>query len=72
MVVERDIEWSLDNIQLYLLPKLRSNVGAHRTDSVMALAMTVCDAVDSAIVMGKNNDAAELAVMYQSQQQKEQ
>ncbi len=71
MLQTHDIELSLDNIHLYLLPKLRSNVGAHRTDSVMALAMTVCDAVDSAIVMSKNNDAAELAVIYQSQQQKE-
>ena len=68
MLVERDIELTLDNIELYLLPKLRANVGAQRRDSVMALALQVCDAIDSAIVQRKGDDAAELATIYNTSQ----
>ena len=68
MLIERDIELTLDNIQLYLLPKLRANVGAQQRDSVMALALQVCDALDSAIVKRKNDDAAELATIYNTSQ----
>ncbi len=68
MLVERDIELTLDNIELYLLPKLRANVGAQRRDSVMAISLQVCDAIDSAIVKRKNDDAAELATIYNTSQ----
>ena len=68
MLAERDIELNLDNIQLYLTPKLRANVGAQRIDSVKATAMQLCDALDSAIVKGKNDDAAELATIYNTSQ----
>jgi len=68
MMAERDIELTLDNIELYLLPKLRANVGAQRRDSVMVMALQVCDALDSAIVQRKGDDAAELATIYNTSQ----
>jgi serine phosphatase RsbU (regulator of sigma subunit) len=68
MLAERDIELTLDNIELYLLPKLRANVGAQRCDSVMVLSLLLCDALDSAVVKRKNDDAAELATIYNTSQ----
>ena len=68
MLDEHDIERSLDNIQLYLLPKLRANVAAGRRDSVMELSGIVCDAVDSAIVKSKNDETAELATVFETGQ----
>lgn len=68
MFVERDIELTLDNIQLYLLPKVRANVGAQRRDTVMETAMQLCEALDSAIVKSKSDDAAELATIYNTSQ----
>ena len=68
MLVERDIELTLDNIQLYLLPKVRANIGAGRSDSVMVTAQQLCNALDSAIVKNKNDDTAELATIYNTSQ----
>ena len=68
MLADRDIDLSLDNIQLYLLPKLRANIGAMRRDSVIAIAGNLCDVLDSAIIENKTNDAAELATIYDTQQ----
>ena len=70
LMVQRDMEYSLDHIQLYLLPKLRANVGAHRVDSVMNMSLMVCNAVDSAINKSKSETTAELAALYNTQQQK--
>ena len=67
MLDDWGIDLTLDNIQLYLLPKLRANVGAMRKDSVMAISMELCDALDSAIVKRKNDDTAELATIYDTE-----
>ena len=68
MLRERDIELTLDNIQLYLMPKLRANAAAGTVDSVRAMAIQLCDALDSAIVKNKMDDAAELATIYNTSQ----
>ena len=72
MMNQQGKEYSLDNIKLYLLPKLRSNIGAQRRDSVMSLALQACIAIDRAITKGKSDDAAELATIYETGQKKEQ
>lgn len=72
MLDEHDIDLSLDNIQLYLLPKVRANIGALRRDSVMAVSTSLCNALDSAIVQSKNDDTAELATIYETQQKEAQ
>ena len=68
MLKEHGMVLSLDNIQLYLLPKMRANIGANRRDSVLALAPYLCNKVDSAINFSKEDDAAELATIYDIQQ----
>ena len=59
---------SLGNIQQFLLPKYRANVGAQRRDSAIAIGAFICDALDSAIVKSSEDDAAELATIYATQQ----
>ena len=55
---------SLDNIQKYYLPKFRANLGARRKDSVIAVGAQICNALDSAIYLARQDDAAELATIY--------
>jgi len=63
-----DYKLTLDNIAGYLLPKFRANSGAGRRDSAYAVAVKICNALDSALVWQKNDDAAELATIYDTQQ----
>ena len=63
-----DMQLSLDNIQKYMLPKYRANMGAGRRDSVIATGLWICDALDSAVVWQRQDDAAELATVYETQQ----
>ena len=67
MLSEWDMSLTLDNIELYLLPKIRANAGAMRKDSVVALSMKLCDALDSAIAKNKHDDTAQLATIYETQ-----
>ncbi len=59
---------SLDIISRYILPKFKSNLSAHRTDSALAIAHRLCNVLDSAISKNKKDDAIELATMYNTQQ----
>ena len=68
LLKKNDITLTLDNIQQYLLPKYRANVGALRKDSAIAIGLQICNALDSAIYSAKQNDAAELATMYDTHQ----
>ena len=61
---DQGIKYTLDNIKQYLLPKFRANVGALRKDSAIAVGVQICEALDSAILWAKENDAAELATIY--------
>ena len=63
-----DLKMTLDNIQTYLLPKYLANVGAHRIDSAIAIGTRICHSLDSAIMWQKQDDAAELATIYETQQ----
>ena len=65
---QNGITLTLDNIQEFLLPKYRANVGALRRDSAIAIGTQICNALDSAIYSAKQNDAAELATIYDTQQ----
>lgn len=62
---------TLDNIQQYMLPKLRANLNARRNDQALATSIRLADALDSAIVRSKNDKAAELATVYHTQEIKE-
>ena len=58
------MELSLDNIQLYMLPKYRANVEARRRDSAVVAAVRILDVLDSAISNQKTTAMAELATIY--------
>ena len=62
------MEMSLDNIQLYLLPKYRANVGAGRGDSARVAAQRILFLLDSAITDRKNSESAQLATIYHTNQ----
>ncbi len=67
-----DLRPNLENIQYLMLPKLRSNILAHRTDSAMAIGLRLCAVLDSAIVLEKKDAALELATIYETQQKEAQ
>lgn len=60
---------SLDNIQLYLLPKYQANAKAGRRDSAVVAGTKILAILDSAITEKKNSETAELATLYNTQQQ---
>ena len=59
---------SLDNIQLYMLPKYRANAGAGRSDSARVIGARILALLDSAIISQKNSSTVELATIYNTQQ----
>lgn len=66
------MEFSLDNIQLYMLPKFRANVEAGRRDSARAVAQHILSLLDSAITSQKNSAMAELATIYNTNEKEAQ
>ena len=67
MFEQTGMELSLDNIQLYMLPKFRANMEAGRRDSTRAIASNLLSLLDSAITAYKNSATAELATIYDTQ-----
>ena len=63
---------TLDNIEIYLLPKYRANINAHRDREARETAAQICESLDSAIIWNRADKAAELAMMYQTQEIKHQ
>ena len=61
------MEASLDNIQLYMLPKYWANKNAGRRDSAKVAADRILNVLDSAITGQKNSSTAELATIYDTQ-----
>ena len=62
-----DTRMTLDNLHDYLLPKYRANMEAHRTDSALAIGRWICSVLDTAIVKERQNNATELAAIYDMQ-----
>ncbi|MBQ2210456.1 MAG: SpoIIE family protein phosphatase [Prevotella sp.] len=60
-------EITLDNIQLYMLPKYRANAEAGRRDSAVVIGQRILNLLDSAITSQKNSATAELATIYDTQ-----
>ena len=61
------MEPSLDNIQLYMLPKFTANKESGRRDSAKVIAERILTLLDSAITGQKNSATAELATLYDTQ-----
>ena len=71
MMDEIGLEPSLDNIQLYMLPKYRANAETGRKDSARIMGNKILEMLDSAIVAYKNSTTAELATIYDTNGKKE-
>lgn len=67
MLSDMGAEMSLDNIQLYLLPKYRAFAEAGMKDSAMVMAKKIFSVLDDAIIGQKKSDTAELATIYDTQ-----
>ena len=61
------MEKTLDNIQLYMLPKYMSNAEAGRKDSALVAGKRILAVLDSAITIQKNSTTAEMATIYDTQ-----
>jgi serine phosphatase RsbU (regulator of sigma subunit) len=67
MMKEAGLGESLDNIQLYMLPKYLANKEAGRSDSARVAAQRILLKLDEAITGQKNSTTAELATIYDTQ-----
>lgn len=67
MMADAGLEMSLDNIQLYMLPKYMANAEAGRGDSARVAARRILLNLDEAITGQKNSAMAELATIYDTQ-----
>lgn len=67
MMADAGLEMSLDNIQLYMLPKYLANAEAGRGDSARVAARRILLNLDDAITGQKNSAMAELATIYDTQ-----
>jgi len=69
-------EWglkpNLDVIKDYLFSKFMVNYEAGRKDSALAVAVKIASLIDSAVVQQKDNAAAELATIYETQKKEAQ
>ncbi|MBO4434349.1 MAG: HAMP domain-containing histidine kinase [Bacteroidales bacterium] len=59
---------TLDNIQVYLLPKFRSNFYSRHNEEALATGIQLCDALDSAIVWNRKDKAAEIAALFHTRE----
>jgi len=66
------MEESLDNIQLYRLPKYAANAKAGRRDSARVAGEKILSILDSTITAQKNSSTAELATIYDTNQKEAQ
>ena len=71
-LTEWRMEPTLDNIQLYLLPKYHANAEAGRRDSARAAGLRILNLLDSAITAQKKSSTAELATIYQTNEKEAQ
>ena len=62
------IGMTVDIIQRYLLPKYRANLEAHKPDSAILVGTLICNSLDSAIIHMQQDEAIELATIYNTQQ----
>ena len=63
----RDAALNLDNIDYYIIPRLKANLGAGRKAAVMSIAGQIADAYPQALENDRNDNAAELATIYDTQ-----
>ena len=60
-------DYNLESIGDELIPKFNANYYAGRKDSALQVALKIAEVYDSALVMQKRSDAANLATLYDVQ-----
>ena len=68
LVNKYHMEFSFENIQTYYLKKYQANLKAGRKDSVYAISTYICDSLNAAIDRARADNAAELATIYNTEQ----
>lgn len=68
LVSKYHMEFSFENIQTYFLKKYEANLKAGRKDSVYAISTYICDSLNAAIDRARADNAAELATIYNTEQ----
>ena len=68
MAAEWNFEPNLEVIKDFLFPKFNINYLAGRKDSALAVALQISSLIDSAVIAQKNDAAAELATIYETQE----
>ena len=63
----KESEINLENIGYNLIPRLKANLGAERKDSVVSIARRLADHYNEALTKDRDNNAAELATIYDTQ-----
>ena len=63
----KESEMNLENIGGHLIPRLKANLGAGRKDSVVSIARRLADHYGPALASDRENNAAELATIYDTQ-----
>ena len=61
-------DMSLDNIGSLMIPKFLANLGANRKDTALAVATRIAEVFEQAFKDQKRGDAAEMAVVYDTQE----
>ena len=62
------MEFSIENLETYYLKKYEANLKAGRKDSVYAISTFICDSLYAAIDRARADNAAELATIYNTEQ----
>lgn len=71
-IAEWEKDMNLENIQTYLFAKLRYNLHAGRKDTALAVALRIDSLIEPAFTKLKENQAAELATVYETQKKEAQ
>jgi AraC-like DNA-binding protein len=59
-------QMNFENIRYRLTPRYLANMKAGHKDEALRIGATICEAIDSALVWQRKDDATELAVIYQT------
>ena len=68
IIEDAGYDMSLDNIGSLMIPKLLANLGANRKDTALAVATRIAEVFEQAFKDQKRSDAAEMAVVYDTQE----
>jgi len=72
LLVKRDVSMNIDNISQILMPQYAAYRGMGQTAQALMMADSITQVLDSAIIAMRNDNAAELATIYETQKKEAQ